>query len=496
MDVLGVAAHARANPSKTAIVTEDRRIAYAELDARSNMVAHALAGRGVGAGDRVALALRNRPEAFEVLTGAARLGAEIVPVSWRCAPEEFEYYVADSGARVLLAEDEHRAATAGLPAIHLSDYEAWLAGSPATPPPDTPDPAPTLLRYYTSGTTGRPKAVERPPRRADEYLDSVVASCHRLAVGGPDQVHLMVGPAYHSGPLSYGVYSLLLGQTLVLPARSDPAQVLDLIERERVTWSFMVPIHFIRLLALPDEQRARDLSSVRRILHAGAPCPPEVKRAALALFPPGTIWEFYGSTEGRGTLISPEEWLRKPGSVGRPIEGIRIAILDEMGRELPPGEVGLIYMSPVGAERFVYAGAPDKTDAAWRGDLFTVGDMGYLDEDGYLFLTDRQIDMIITGGANVYPAEVEATLHRHPAVADVAVVGVPDEEFGESVLAIVELGSPADAGDLIAFCREHLAHYKCPRSVQIVEQLPRDPNGKVRKRDLRAPWWKGRARAI
>lgn len=496
MEQLGVTAHARTHPGRVAIVTDDRRITYAQLDARANQVAHALRDRGVGRGDRVAIAFGNRPETFEVLTGAARLGAEVVPVSWRCSPDEFTYYVEDSGARVLLAEDEQRDATAGLPTIYRHQYDAWLATMPTAAPPDAPDPAPTLLRYYTSGTTGRPKAVERPPRRTDEYLDSVVASCHRLAVGGSEQVHLMVGPVYHSGPLSYAVYALLLGQTLVLPSRFDAARTLELIEREHVTWSFMVPIHFIRMLALPPEQRARDLTSVRRILHAGAPCPPEVKRAIIEAFPPGTIWEFYGSTEGRGTLISPEEWLRKPGSVGRAIEGVEIAILDPQNRPLPPNEVGLVYLSAVGGQRFEYAGAPEKTAAAWWGDLFTVGDMGYIDTDGYLFLTDRQIDLIITGGANVYPAEVEATLHRHPAVTDAAVFGIPDEEFGEAVHAVVEARNDTDPDDLVAFCREHLAHYKCPRSIQLVEQLPRDPNGKVRKRDLRKPWWEGRARAI
>ena len=496
MDALGVAAHARANPDKVAIVADDRRVAYAELDARANRLARALAARGIGEGDRIALAFRNRVEAFEVLTATARVRAEVVPVSWHCSPEEFAYYVDDSRAAIVFAEQDHRPATAGMPAIYLDEYEDLLDDLPSTPPEDAPEPAPTLLRYYTSGTTGRPKAVERPPRRADDYLDSVVASCDRLAVGGDAQVHLMVGPVYHSGPLSYAVYSLLLGQTLVLPARFDPAAALELIERERVTWTFMVPIHFIRMLALPDAQKRRDLSSVGRVLHAGAPCPPEVKRAMIEWFPPGTIWEFYGSTEGRGTLISPEEWLRKPGSVGRPIEGVTVRVLDVTGREVPPGEVGLVYMTPVGDERFTYAGAPEKTEQAWRNDVFTVGDMGFLDNDGYLFLTDRKIDMIISGGANVYPAEVEAVLHGHHAVADCAVIGVPDDEWGERVHAIVELRAGVEPADLIGFCRDHLAHYKCPRTVDVVDVLPRDPNGKVRKTELRAPFWAGRARAI
>ncbi|MGZ4140597.1 MAG: AMP-binding enzyme, partial [Actinomycetota bacterium] len=214
----------------------------------------------------------------------------------------------------------------------------------------------------------------------------------------------------------------------------------------------------------------------------------------IELFGDDVIWEFYGMTEGRATLITATEWLAKPGSVGRPMPGARVTILDADGNELPAGETGLVYVQTAGG-RFEYAGA-DKTDEAWHGDYFTVGDMGYLDEDGYLFLTDRHQDMIISGGSNVYPAEVEAILHRHPAVADVAVIGVPDPEWGETVKAIVEARAPVGADELIAFCREHLAHYKCPRSVDFVEQLPRQPNGKVRKRELRAPYWEGRATRI
>jgi long-chain acyl-CoA synthetase len=236
---------------------------------------------------------------------------------------------------------------------------------------------------------------------------------------------------------------------------------------------------------------------MRRILHAAAPCPVDVKlRIMDEVFPGDVVWEYYGMTEGLGTYIKADEYRRKPGSVGRAAPTITLKILDEEGKELPHGEVGLVYVSPLGGVPFEYAGAPEKTAAAYKGELFTVGDMGYLDEDGYLFLTDRKIDMIITGGANVYPAEVEGVLFGHPAVGDVVVIGVPDDEWGEAVKAIVEPREPVSADEIIAWSRERLAHYKCPRTVDFIESMPRDENGKVRKRELRDRYWAGRARKI
>ncbi|MGH2728687.1 MAG: AMP-binding enzyme, partial [Actinomycetota bacterium] len=222
----------------------------------------------------------------------------------------------------------------------------------------------------------------------------------------------------------------------------------------------------------------------------------DVKRRIIELFPHDTIWEYYGMTEGLATIIPPAEWLEKPGSVGRAAPGIEMEILDEEGTEMKPGEPGLVYVSPMGGVRFEYGGAPEKTAQAWRGDRYTVGDMGYVDEDGYLFLTDRKIDLIISGGANIYPAEVEAVLYRHPAVGDCSVIGIPDDEWGEAVLAVVEPRGPVTGDELIAFCRANLAHYKCPRRVELVEKLPRDESGKVRKRELRDPYWAGRERRI
>jgi long-chain acyl-CoA synthetase len=251
----------------------------------------------------------------------------------------------------------------------------------------------------------------------------------------------------------------------------------------------------VRIVGLPDDVQHRyDVSSIKRLLHAGAPCPVEVKWKALDLFPEGSIYEYYAATEGYATECTTEDWRRKPGTVGRPVGGIRILILDDDGNEVAPNEIGQVYID--NGSRFEYEGAPDKTADTWRGDTFSVGDMGYVDDDGFLFLTDRKSHMIISGGANIYPAEVENVLFAHPAVADVAVIGVPDDEFGEQVKAVVEARSPVPESELLEFCRERLSHYKCPKSVDFVDSMPRDPNGKIRKAQLRDPYWEGRAARI
>jgi long-chain acyl-CoA synthetase len=495
---LGVAAHARARPEKPAIIAGNRHLSYAELDGRANQAARAFQRIGVVAGDRVVVALRNRIEFLESATAAARLGATVIPLSWRFKREEVRAIVEDAGARLVVAEPDAIETMADLPALHLGGpYEAAVTAEQEKPAEGSLDPAPVFFRYYTSGTTGVPKAIRRPDPSREAYLANATSHPQLAGLTEPGEVHLDCGPLYHTAPCAFTNFALLLGHTVVLMEHFDAGTCLQLIERERVTWSHMVPINFIRILALSDEARTdRDLSSVKRILHAAAPCPVDVKRRIIELFPPDTVWEYYGMTEGLATIIPPDEWLAKPGSVGRAAPGIEMSILDEDGREVSPGEVGLVYVSPMGGVRFEYGGAPDKTAQAWLGDRYTVGDMGYVDDDGYLFLTDRKIDLIISGGANIYPAEVEAVLYRHPAVGDCAVIGIPDEEWGEAVLAVVEPRAPATPDDLIAFCRANLAHYKCPRRVELVEKLPRDESGKVRKRELRDPYWAGRERKI
>ena len=493
MEPIGLEPRARAHPDHIAIVAGTRRVTFAELDRRANRVARSLRTAGIRPGDRVGCSLRNRVEFFEVTFGAARAGAELVPISWRAKDDEVTYLLEDSRAGLLVAEEGVRAPVRVLHAG--KDYEAALGAEGDDPLSDAPPVAPPSIRFYTSGTTGRPKAVERARSTVDNYLAAAREHLGVFRVEQPSEIHLCCGPLYHSAPLGFSDYALLMGQTVVLMERFDAEEFLRLIDAERATWSMMVPIHFVRLLALPEDVRARyDRGSMRRIIHAAAPCPPDVKRRIIEMFGDDVVWEFYGMTEGRATVITAEEWLRKPGSVGRPMPGARVKILDDAGNEQPPGETGLIYVSTGG--RFTYAGAPRQTAEVWNGDFFSVGDMGYVDADGYLFLTDRHQDMIISGGSNVYPAEVEAVLHLHPAVADVAVIGIPDPEWGEAVKAIVEPRAPVEPSELIEFCRARLAHYKCPRTVDLVEQLPREPNGKVRKRELRAPYWEGRATKI
>jgi long-chain acyl-CoA synthetase len=301
---------------------------------------------------------------------------------------------------------------------------------------------------------------------------------------GPSTVQLVCGPFCHTGPSTYAEFALCEGGRVVIQEGFIGDRCLSLIEEHRVTHAFMVPAHFVRLLDADWDRY--DRSSVRMILHSGAPCPAALKWRAMALFPPGTIWEIYGATEGMVTLISPGEWLMKPGSVGRAFPGLQVRVLDEEGAPLATGEIGGIYVSPMGGYEFSYRGDPQKTAAARRGDLFTAGDMGWLDADGYLFIADRRTDLIVSGGVNVYPAEVEAALAEDPDVADATVIGLPDERMGQRVHALVARhpGSTGDGPTIIARLSERLAPFKRPRSIEFVGEIPRDPAGKVRKREL------------
>ncbi len=471
----GVAAHAADRPDKVALVHHDRRITYAELDALVDRAAHVLADHGIGPSARLGIALANRPEWFVAALGAARLGAQIVAVPGGATADEREYFCTDGEVAFLLDEP-------GL--------DGFLAALDAAPATRRDDPAPdyVTVRAYTSGTTGRPKAVLRPDVPAEASIQGLVTYYTAYGLDSPDEVNITGSPLHHIAGFSGPHSALLLGHTAVILDHFDAVEWFATVAVERATYSWCAPVHLYRLMSAPEDVKGvADVSSIKRMLHGSAPCAPSLKRQVIDFFPPGAVWETYGGTETMGTVITAEEWLAKPGSVGRAAPGSTIKIYDDDGTELPPGEVGLVYIGSDWGRGFRYAGDPSLTESVYRGNLATLGDLGYLDEDGYLFVVDRRKDMVITGGANVYPAEVEAVLVAHPDIAEVAVVGLPDPEYGEIVTAVVVPSSPElTAEHVVAYAREHLVRYKAPRRVELVTELPRDPMGKVRKRDLRA----------
>jgi long-chain acyl-CoA synthetase len=473
LDEYGVAAHARNRPDKVAFVFGDRRITFGEVDAAVSAASAALHAHGVGPDARLGIALRNRPEWMVAALAAARLGAQVVPIPHGATADERAYFCEDGEVAFLLDED-------ALPGFLAEAKIASADGLPESHPDYV------TLRPYTSGTTGRPKAVLRPMPNAEAAIGGMVRYYGSYGLGGSDEVNLSASPLHHLAGFSGPHGALLAGHTCVLMDHFDAAEAIGLMDREQVTYWWCAPVHLYRLTRLPDAMKqAADLSSFKRVLHGSAPCPESLKREVMALFPPGVVYETYGGTETMGTVISAEEWLERPGSVGRPAVGSQIKILDDDGNELPAGETGLIYIGSDYGAGFRYSGPAELTESVYRGDLATLGDVGYVDDDGYLYVVDRRKDMVITGGANVYPAEVEEVLTAHPGVGEVAVIGVPDEEYGERVVAVVVPVGDVTADDLIAYAREHLVAYKCPRRVELAASLPRDPMGKVRKRDLR-----------
>lgn len=487
---------------------------YGELAAKADAYGRGLQDLGLETGDVVVVLQPNGVELLAAYFAAIQSGLYVVMVNWHLVGPEVAYILSDSDAKAFIAHerfaevaiaaaDEAGLAESGRFAVGridgFSDVRELGAGGEGRPRNRTAG-SPML---YTSGTTGRPKGVRRPLTGADP--DEVPAAASGFfAIFGlkpfDDHVHLCGSPLYHTAVLNFVAISIQLGHTVVLMDRWDPEEMLRLIERHRVTHTHVVPTQLRRLLALPAEVRDKyAVSSLRNVIHGAAPCPHEVKRRMLEWWGP-VVTEYYAATEGGGTAITGEEWLRKPGSVGRPWPKSVIKILDEEGRELPPGEPGTVYMK-MGGSKFEYHRDQAKTAKARAGDLFTLGDVGFLDEDGYLFLHDRKNDMIISGGVNIYPAEIENELVMHPKVADVAVFGVPHEDWGEVIKAVVEPAEgvePDDelTGELLAYARERLAKFKLPKSIDYAAQLPRDPNGKLYKRKLRDPYWEGRERVI
>ncbi|MDP6621037.1 MAG: acyl-CoA synthetase [Alphaproteobacteria bacterium] len=507
------------------IISGERELPHPELTQRVAQAASGLAALGIGADGAVAMVLRNDFAFFEAAMAATLVGAYAVPVNWHFKSDEAGHVIRDCGARamvihadllpaisdaiptgvelfVVATPPEIRdaygldPATCDVPA-GATDWDAWLAEQKPWDAP--PEPVRTNM-IYTSGTTGLPKGVQREP--ATEAMVSRMGEMVSLVFdigSNADMRTVVTGPVYHSAPNFYALYAAQSGGLVILQPRFEAEELLALVERHRITHLHMVPTMFVRLLKLPDAVKQRyDLSSLKFAVHAAAPCPSEVKRRMIEWWGP-VINEYYGGTEtGAVVFVTSEEALKKPGTVGKPLSFATVRIYDEAGAVLPAGEIGEVYVWNEGFPDFVYRGLDEKRRQVGRDGLVTCGDIGYLDEDGYLFLCDRAWDMVISGGVNIYPAEIEAVLIDMPGVQDCAVFGIPDEEFGESLCAYVqpEVGHEPTVDEVRGWLEPRLAKYKLPRTIEFAAELPREDSGKIFKRRLREPYWQDAGRSI
>jgi long-chain acyl-CoA synthetase len=480
---------------------------YAQLEERSSRIARALRAAGIHEGDTIAILMENNRQYLEIAWAAQRSGLRYTAVNNHLRPAEAQYVIDDCGAVALFSSEAMADVVARLdlsviPVLvsasgRLPGFQRYDAFLSSTEPGPLDGEREGREMLYSSGTTGRPKGVRKqlPGAAFGDPKSAPVLIARGIGRDEAERVtYLCPAPLYHSAPLVWSMSLQRYGATVIIMEQFDPVRCLELIEHYRVTQAQFVPTMFTRLLKLPEAERHRyDTSSLRRVIHGAAPCPVTVKQQMLDWWGP-VIYEYYSGTEDIGSAsIGPREWLAHPGSVGKPRDECHI--VGPGGDELGPGEQGVVYFA--GGRPFSYHNDPDKTAAVtnaqgWR----TLGDIGYLDADGYLYLTDRQAHMIISGGVNIYPQEAENVLVAHPAVVDVAVIGVPDPEMGEAVKAVVQPASPGTAGpelkaELLAYCREHLATYKCPRTIDFTDQLPREPNGKLYKRLLRERYWAG-----
>jgi long-chain acyl-CoA synthetase len=518
---LGFFNQAAAHPDDVAVVDPDERdITWGQLASRANQISNGLRALGLDRGDTVAIVIPNSIEMLEVYLGATQIGLYITPINHHLVGPEIAYIVGDSDAKVLIGHERFAGVLAdaakecAFPQSHafaigtvegFGRFAELTDGQPDARPEGRVAGAPM---HYTSGTTGKPKGVKRALVDMDpDELGGLYALFLTMFGVQPEDgnVHITGSPLYHTAVLLWTMNSLHMGHKVVLMDKWSPEGMLQLIDRYKVTTSHMVPTQLHRLLALPEEVRAKyDCTSTRCMVHAAAPCPPEVKRRMIEWWG-DAIMEYYAATEGGGTIVTAKEWIERPGTVGKAWGGAEIRIYDDEGKQLGAGEIGTVYMALAQAT-FEYKGDEQKTkgNRIYEPDgsaFFTVGDVGELDEDGYLFLRDRKIDMIISGGANIYPAEIESTFLSCPLVGDVAVFGIPNDDWGEEVKAVVEPAEGQDAGpDLEAALREfaeaNLASYKRPRTYDFTSEMPRDPSGKLYKRKLRDPYWVGIQRQI
>jgi long-chain acyl-CoA synthetase len=503
------AVHAARWPDRIAVQDPASHRTFRALHENANRLARVIRAAGLKPGDGIALMCSNRCEFVEAFLASQRTGLRLTPVNWHLSAAEAAYIVEDCEARAIIAEDrfvtgEWSDTLSGLD-LRLSiggaakGWQAYDAALAAESGEDLPGPVHGTIMLYTSGTTGRPKGVLR--RKPEPVAPQLAGS---FTAYDPDtDVQLCCGPAYHAAPLLFDIrWPLASGVRIILMDAWDSCRVLETIARERITHAHMVPIMFQRLLALPEEIRSSfNVSSVRKIFHGAAPCPPEVKRAMIDWFGP-VLHEYYaGSEGGAGIHITSQEWLQKPGSVGRiPADG-SVRILAESGEPVAPGQDGMIYHAADTSNPFEYFKAPEKTAAQSRDGYFTLGDIGHVDEDGFLFLTGRSAECIISGGVNIYPQEIDDAIARHPGVADVCTIGAPNTEWGEEVRAVIQLkpgytASDALAAEILRTAGETLSKFKHPRAVDFVDELPRLPSGKIPRERVRAPYWAGREKKI
>jgi long-chain acyl-CoA synthetase len=505
--------YAETTPDKPAYIMggTGETVTYRELNDRSNQLAQLLYDRGLRPGDSICICMENNATYLVAAWAGQRSGLYYTAASSRLTPEELEYIVNDCGAQAFITSITKAEVATDLldkmPNVHtrlmvggvVEGYESFedvVAKYPAEPLADQFEGRDML---YSSGTTGRPKGVKvaLSGNRIDTPTDGVTALARMLYGFEPDSVYLSPAPMYHAAPLRFTMAIQRIGATAVVMEHFDPLEYLQLIERYKVTHSQVVPTMFVRLLKLPEAERAAfDVSSLKGVIHAAAPCPVPVKEQMIQWWGP-IIYEYYAGTEGNGFVqCNSVEWMAHKGTVGKPLMG-GVHIVGEDGEDVPTGEPGTIFFE--GGGQFEYHNDPEKTkgsrnEKGWS----TLGDVGYLDGDGYLYLTDRKAYMIISGGVNIYPQEAENVLTMHPKVMDVAVFGIPNEDFGEEVKAVVQPMDMADAGpqlerELIAYCKEHLAGFKCPRSIDFEPELPRHPTGKLYKRLLKDRYWQGKA---
>ena len=503
--------HARERPNELAVDDGTRRRTFAELvDRCARFAAFLHDEAGFEAGDHLSLLMGNRVEGIELLLGGIFAGQWVTPINWHLAEEEIEYVVQDSGSRLIVTDERYAPmarriadATPGLRVVEVGAELDEILAAVDVRPIDLDGPAGGNM-IYTSGTTGRPKGVKRAaPATVRGALDLHVRMGLNIELDGRGP-HLITGPMYHAAPLMFAVYDNANGAPIVIMPKWDEAEALDLIEKREIAHVHFVPTMFVRLLRLSEERRASFRApALRKVLHGAAPVSEAVKRRMIEWWGP-ILLEYWGGTEGGvNTLIDSEDWLAHPGTVGRALPAFDVFAVNDSGERLPAGEIGDLYCrSGVSDRPFEYHGDPEKTDGAYlEPGVFTIGDVGYVDEEGYVHLADRRSNMIISGGVNIYPAEIEQVLQEHPSVSDVGVFGIPDEEWGESVKAAIELregfeASDALAEEILAFAREHLAGYKIPRSIDFEETLPRHPSGKLYIRRIRDRYWAGRDKKI